>query len=173
MRTMRSFMVQYGPFSGEFYWPIRRRQFAWINQAVFEDLTHVWRLVFCRNDSGERWRSCCKAWRCRRWTIGSRTSFGLSRDGVQRNVLVMGPVSLGENSIEIQNLSVVHAIQATGPTDDILQRHPGKTSSPLASAVPLALQLHHCSIGFPDAWRTTYAIQRTPSRLVTTPLSLL
>ena len=29
----------------DFYWPIRRWQFAWLNQVVFEDLMHVWQLV--------------------------------------------------------------------------------------------------------------------------------
>ena len=33
--------------------------------------------------------------------------------------------------------------------------------------------IFHCSIGFPDAWRTPVAIQRTPSRLVTTLPPLL
>ena len=35
--------------------------------------------------SGGRWRNCCNAWGSSRWTIGSRTSFRLSRDKVQRN----------------------------------------------------------------------------------------
>ena len=50
-----------------------------------------------------------------------------------------------EHLFQIQNPSVVHATQATGPADDITQRHPRKTS-PLASAFPLALQLHHRSL---------------------------
>ena len=34
----------------DFYWPIRRRQFARFNKVVFEDLMHVWSLVSCRTE---------------------------------------------------------------------------------------------------------------------------
>ena len=65
-----------------------------------------------------------------------------------------------ERPLQIRNLSIFHVTQRTGPTDEILQRRPQKTSSPLASARPFALQLYVCSIGFPPAWRTTLAILR-------------
>ena len=78
-----------------------------------------------------------------------------------------------EHPFQIQNLSMFHATQRIGLTDKPPPSRLQKVSSPLASAFSLALQLYHCSIGFPDAWRTTSAIQRTPSRLVTTPHSLL
>ena len=37
----------------DFYWPIRRRQFAWFNQVIFEDPIHVWGLVSGRNEYDE------------------------------------------------------------------------------------------------------------------------
>ena len=73
----------------------------------------------------------------------------------------------------IQNLSISHATQKSGPTDKPLPSRPQKISSPLASVCPLALQLYRCSTGFPHVWRTTSVILRTPTRLVTTPLSSL
>ena len=53
-----------------------------------------------------------------------------------------------ELPFHIQNLSVVHATQTTGPADDLPKSHPLKTSPPLAPAFPFALQLHHCSVAF-------------------------
>ena len=77
-----------------------------------------------------------------------------------------------EHRSQIQNLSIFHATQNTGPTDKPSLSRQQKISSPLTSASPLVLQLHRCSTGFLPAWRTTFAIVRTPTRLVTTPLSL-
>ena len=68
-----------------------------------------------------------------------------------------------EQPSQIQNRSIFHETQRTGPSDEILQRQPRKTSSPLTSASPLALQLYHHSTGFPHAWRTTSATLRTPT----------
>ena len=98
MRATWSFtadMVQYGPFlaralenstapsriscmSGPWY-P------AGTNKT--KPLREVTRAQFMRDStqSGGRWRNCCNAWGSRRWTTVSRTSFRLSRDGVQRN----------------------------------------------------------------------------------------
>ena len=45
--------------------------------------------------------------------------------------------------------------------------------SPLATASPLVLQLYRYSIGFPHVWCAIFAILRTPTRMVTTPHSLL
>ena len=68
-----------------------------------------------------------------------------------------------EHQLQIQNLSIFHATR-----DNRKRHHP-----PLASASPLTLQLYHCSTGFPHTWRTTFAIPRTPMRLVTTHRSSL
>ena len=46
-----------------------------------------------------------------------------------------------EHPFEIQNLSIFHATQRTGPTDASLPSH--------ASVSPLVLQLYRCSVGFP------------------------
>ena len=68
---------------------------------------------------------------------------------------------------------IFHATQRTGPTDKLPPRQPRKTPSSLASVSPLVLQLYRCSNGFPHAWRTIFAILKTPLRSVTTPHSLL
>ena len=57
-----------------------------------------------------------------------------------------------EHPFQIQNLSIFHATRRTGPAVKLPPRQP----SPLASVSPLALQLYHCSIGFPHAWRTFF-----------------
>ena len=54
-----------------------------------------------------------------------------------------------------------------------LPSRPRKMSPPLVSVAPLVPQFHRYSIGFPHVWRAIFAILRTPTRLVTTPHSLL
>ena len=80
---------------------------------------------------------------------------------------------LTEHQFQTQNLSIFHATQRTGPTDVSHPSRLQKTSSPLASVSVLRRQLYRYSIGFLDVWRTIFAILRTPTRLVTTPHSLL
>ena len=43
----------HGTCCGDFFLPIRRRQFACLSQVVFEGLVHVWSLVSCRNEQDE------------------------------------------------------------------------------------------------------------------------
>ena len=70
----------------DFYWPIRRRQFAWFNQVVFAEMNKaklfrgVIRTQLLRDStrSGGRGKNDCNAWRDDRWTIGRRAFFGLS-----------------------------------------------------------------------------------------------
>ena len=70
-----------------------------------------------------------------------------------------------EHSFQTQTLSIFHDTRRSGLTDEI--------SSPHASVSTLVLQLFRYSIAFPLASRRTVAILRTPTRLTTTPHSLL
>ena len=70
----------------------------------------------------------------------------------------------GESIADPEPVSL-HVTQRTGLADNVPQRQPQKTSSPLASVSLLALQLYRCSIGFPNAWLMMFAILRTPTRM--------
>ena len=106
MRATWSFtadVVQYEPFSARalgystgrsdavgslgstrWSWRISCLSGVWSSAKPLRGVT---RTQFMRDSthSGERKRVCCNAWGSRRWTFGSRTSIGLSRDGVQRS----------------------------------------------------------------------------------------
>ena len=69
---------------------------------------------------------------------------------------------------ENQNLSNFHVTPRTGHADRLLGRQPQKTSSPLASVSLHALQLYHCSTGFPNVWLVISAILTTLMNLATT-----
>ena len=65
-----------------------------------------------------------------------------------------------EHPLQIQNLSIFHATKRAAPTDEKPQRQPHMHQLPRSRCIP-------------RAWRMTCAILRTPTRLVTTPHSLL
>ena len=77
-----------------------------------------------------------------------------------------------EHPCQVQNLSGSHATQRMELAKQPPSSRPQKILSPLASVSPRVLQLYGYSIGF-RMWRTTFTILRTPTRLMTTPHSLL